>query len=132
MILTPEQEMIRDSVRSFARERLAPNAAQWDRDSTFPREALRGLAEMGLFGIAVAEEGGGAGMDYLALALAVEEIAAGDASTSTVISVMLNGSALAICSFTMASTLAICSSVIFSPCEKSKRRRSAVILLPFC
>jgi hypothetical protein len=79
--------MIRDSVRAFARERLAPNAAQWDRDSTFPREALRGLAEMGLFGIAVAEEWGGAGMDYLALALAVEEIAAGDASTSTIISV---------------------------------------------
>jgi butyryl-CoA dehydrogenase len=87
VILTPEQEMIRDSVRSFARERLAPNAAQWDRDATFPREALRGLAEMGLFGIAVAEEWGGAGMDYVALAIAVEEIAAGDASTSTIISV---------------------------------------------
>ena len=87
MILSPEQEMIRDSVRAFARERLAPNAAQWDRDATFPREALLGLAQMGLFGIAVAEEWGGAGMDYLALALAVEEIAAGDASTSTIISV---------------------------------------------
>jgi len=87
VILTPEQEMIRDSVRAFARERLAPNAAQWDRDATFPREALHGLAQMGLFGIAVAEEWGGAGMDYLALALAVEEIAAGDASTSTIISV---------------------------------------------
>jgi len=87
VILSPEQEMIRDSVRAFARERLAPNAAQWDRDATFPREALHGLAQMGLFGIAVAEEWGGAGMDYLALALAVEEIAAGDASTSTIISV---------------------------------------------
>ena len=87
MILTPEQEMIRNSVRAFARERLAPNAAQWDRDATFPREALRGLAQMGLYGIAVAEEWGGAGMDYLSLALAVEEIAAGDASTSTIISV---------------------------------------------
>jgi len=87
VILSPEQEMIRDSVRAFARERLAPNAAQWDRDATFPREALHGLAQMGLFGIAVAEEWGGAGMDYLSLALAVEEIAAGDASTSTIISV---------------------------------------------
>ena len=87
MILSPEQEMIRDSVRAFARERLAPNAAQWDRDATFPREALDGLAQMGLFGIAVAEEWGGAGMDYLALALAMEEIAAGDAATSTIISV---------------------------------------------
>ena len=87
MILTAEQELIRDSVRAFARERLAPNAAQWDRDATFPREALHGLAQMGLFGIAVAEEWGGAGMDYLALALAMEEIAAGDAATSTIISV---------------------------------------------
>ena len=87
MILTPEQELIRDSVRAYARERLAPNAAQWDRDATFPREALRGLAQVGLYGIAVAEEWGGAGMDYLSLALAVEEIAAGDASTSTIISV---------------------------------------------
>jgi len=87
LILTAEQEMIRDSVRAFARERLAPNAAQWDRESTFPREALRGLGEMGLFGIAVAEEWGGAGMDYLAVALAMEEIAAGDAATSTIIAV---------------------------------------------
>jgi len=87
VILSPEQEMIRDSVRAFARERLAPNAAQWDRDATFPREALHGLAQMGLFGIAVSEEWGGAGMDYVVLALVVEEIAAGDASTSTIISV---------------------------------------------
>jgi len=87
VILTAEQEMIRDSVRAFARERLAPNAARWDRESTFPREALRGLGEMGLYGIAVAEEWGGAGMDYLAVALAMEEIAAGDAATSTIIAV---------------------------------------------
>jgi len=87
LILTAEQEMIRDSVRAFARERLAPNAAKWDRESTFPREALRGLGEMGLYGIAVAEEWGGAGMDYLAVALAMEEIAAGDAATSTIIAV---------------------------------------------
>ena len=87
MILNAEQEMIRDSVRAFARERLAPNAAKWDRESTFPREALRGLGEMGLYGIAVAEEWGGAGMDYLAVALAMEEIAAGDAATSTIIAV---------------------------------------------
>ena len=87
MILTAEQEMIRDSVRAFARERLAPNAAKWDRESTFPREALRGLGDMGLYGIAVAEEWGGAGMDYLAVALAMEELAAGDAATSTIIAV---------------------------------------------
>ena len=87
MILSPEHELIRGSVHAFAAEQLAPNAAKWDREAIFPREALRGLAEMGLFGITVAEEWGGAGMDCLALVLAVEEIAAGDASTSTIIAV---------------------------------------------
>ena len=87
MILSPEHELIRDSVRAFAAEQLAPNAAKWDREASFPREALRGLAGMGLFGITVAEERGGAGMDYLALTLTMEEIAAGDASTSTIIAV---------------------------------------------
>jgi len=87
VILSPEHELIRDSVRAFAAEQLAPNAAKWDRDASFPREALRGLAAMGLFGITVAEEWGGAGMDCLALTLAMEEIAVGDASTSTVIAV---------------------------------------------
>ena len=87
MILSEEQEMIRDAVRAFARERLAPNAAQWDRDATFPRDALAGLAQMGLYGVAVAQESGGAGLNYLALALAMEEIAAGDGATATIIAV---------------------------------------------
>jgi alkylation response protein AidB-like acyl-CoA dehydrogenase len=79
--------MLRDAVRQYARERLAPNAAAWDRDGTFPKQALKGLAAMGLYGIAIADEWGGAGMDYTALALAIEEIAAGDGSTSTIIQV---------------------------------------------
>jgi hypothetical protein len=79
--------MIRDSVRTYARERLAPFAAQWDRAATFPREALAGLAKMGLYAIAVPEQWGGAGLNYLAVAIAMEEIAAGDASTSTIIAV---------------------------------------------
>lgn len=87
MLLTPEQEMIRDAVRAYAREKLAPFAAQWDRDGTFPREALNGLAQMGLFGIAVPEQWSGAGLNTLAVAIAMEEIAAGDAATSTVIAV---------------------------------------------
>ncbi|MCB1891268.1 MAG: acyl-CoA dehydrogenase family protein, partial [Rhodocyclaceae bacterium] len=87
MLLTQEQEMIRDSMRDFARERLAPFAAEWDRNSTFPREALRELAGLGAFGMAVPERWGGAGMDYVSLALALEEIAAGDGATSTIISV---------------------------------------------
>jgi len=87
MLLTSELEMVRDSVRAFARERLAPQAAQWDRDGTFPREALAGLAGMGLMGICVPEEWGGAGLGYLALSVAMEEIAAGDGGTSTAVAV---------------------------------------------
>ncbi len=87
MILSSELEMIRDSVRGFARERLAPHAAEWDRDGTFPREALAGLASMGLMGICVPEEWEGAGLGYLALSIAMEEIAAGDGGTSTAVAV---------------------------------------------
>jgi len=87
MILTAEQEMIRDAMRDFARERLAPFAADWDRHATFPREALQHLAGLGAFGMVVPEAWGGAGMDYVSLALALEEIAAGDGATSTIISV---------------------------------------------
>ncbi len=87
MLLTPEHEMIRDAVRNFARERIAPYAAQWDRDSTFPAEALKGLAELGCYGVTVAEEWGGAGLDTLSLSLILEEIAAADGATSTIVSV---------------------------------------------
>lgn len=87
MLLTPEQEMIRDAVRQFAQEVIAPQAAQWDRDKTFPKDVHRELAGLGAYGVAVPEEYGGAGLDYLSLALILEEIAAGDGGTSTVISV---------------------------------------------
>lgn len=87
MLLNPDQEMIRDAVRDFAREQLWPHAARWDRERTFPREAHQGLAALGAYGICVPEEYGGAGLDYLTLALVLEEIAAGDGGTSTAISV---------------------------------------------
>jgi len=87
MILSQEQRMIRDSVRAFAAERLAPNAARWDRDCSFPRDALNEMAAMGLFGVTIAEQWGGAGLDYVSLALTLEEIAAGDGATSTIASV---------------------------------------------
>ncbi|MBK8509210.1 MAG: acyl-CoA dehydrogenase [Candidatus Competibacteraceae bacterium] len=87
MILTQEQEMIRDTLRQFARERLAPNAAEWERNHTFPREALAELGELGAMGITVPEQWGGAGMDYVSLALAIEEIAAGHGAISTIVSV---------------------------------------------
>jgi butyryl-CoA dehydrogenase len=87
MLLNPDQEMIRDAVRDFAREQLWPHAARWDREHTFPREAHRGLAALGAYGICVPETYGGAGLDYVTLALVLEEIAAGDGGTSTAISV---------------------------------------------
>ncbi|TLS17725.1 MAG: acyl-CoA dehydrogenase [Betaproteobacteria bacterium] len=87
MILTQEQEMIRDSMRAFAQERLAPFAAEWDKNHTFPAEALKELGELGAMGMCVPEEWGGAGMDYMSLVLTLEEIAAGDGATSTIVSV---------------------------------------------
>ncbi len=87
MILSEQHQMIRDALRDFSQQQLAPNAAAWDRDSIFPKDALKQLARLGAFGVAVPEEQGGAGLDYLALALVLEEIAAGDGGTSTVISV---------------------------------------------
>ncbi|MGE5946913.1 MAG: acyl-CoA dehydrogenase family protein [Betaproteobacteria bacterium] len=87
MILNQEQEMIRDAMRAFAQERLAPFAAEWDRNHTFPAEALKELGELGAMGMVVPEEWGGAGMDYLSLVLTLEEIAAGDGATSTIVSV---------------------------------------------
>ena len=87
MILTQEQEMIRDSMRAFAQERLAPFAAEWDKTHAFPAEALKELGELGAMGMCVPEEWGGAGVDYMSLVLTLEEIAAGDGATSTIVSV---------------------------------------------
>ncbi len=87
MILNQDQEMIRDAVRAFAREELWPNAARWDKEHHFPKEAHKGLAALGAYGICVPEEFGGANLDYVTLALVLEEIAAGDGGTSTAISV---------------------------------------------
>jgi hypothetical protein len=87
MLLTQDQEMIRDAVRDFAQAELWPNAARWDKEHHFPKAAHQGLAARGAYGICVPEELGGAGLDYLTLALVLEEIAAGDGGTSTVISV---------------------------------------------
>ena len=87
MILTDEHQMIRDALRAFSQERLAPNAARWDREHHFPKQELKELAALGAFGVAVPEALGGAGLDYVSLALVLEEIAAGDGGTSTIISV---------------------------------------------
>jgi hypothetical protein len=87
MLLTPDQDMIREAVRAFAQEQLWPHAARWDREHVFPREAHQGLAALGAYGICVPETYGGAQLDYVSLALVIEEVAAGDGGTSTAISV---------------------------------------------
>ena len=87
MLLSDEQTMTRDAVRAFVQAEIAPNAARWDRESTFPAQALQGLARLGCFGITVPPQWEGAGLDYVSLALVLEEIAAGDGATSTIISV---------------------------------------------
>jgi butyryl-CoA dehydrogenase len=79
--------MLRDMVRAFAMKELAPKAARWDRENHYPREELKGLGALGLYAVAIPEEWDGAGMDSTALALAIEEISAGDGATSTIISV---------------------------------------------
>ena len=86
MILTEEQEMIRATARDFSKAQLAPHAAEWERTATFPRQALREMGRLGFMGMTVPPEWGGAGADYVAYALALEEIAAGDGACSTVMS----------------------------------------------
>jgi len=87
MILTEEQRMIRDMARDFATERLAPNAAEWDREHIFPSDELKEMGQLGLFGMTIPEAWGGAETDYVSFALAIEEIAAGDGACSTILSV---------------------------------------------
>jgi butyryl-CoA dehydrogenase len=86
MILTEEQTMIRASAREFARTRLAPFSAEWERAATFPRDALREMGRLGLMGMTVPPEWDGVGADYVAYALALEEIAAGDGAVATIMS----------------------------------------------
>lgn len=87
MILSPEHQLLRDTLADFAARELAPNAARWAEAHEFPADALRKLGELGLYGITVPTEWGGAGLDTLAAAVALEEIAVGDGATSTIISV---------------------------------------------
>ena len=87
MILSEDHIAVQDAVRAYVQAEIAPKAAEWDKTHHFPREQLKGLADLGCYGVAVPEAYGGAGLDYLSLALILEEIAAGDGATSTVVSV---------------------------------------------
>jgi alkylation response protein AidB-like acyl-CoA dehydrogenase len=86
MILNEQQAMIREIARKFANQRLKPNSADWDRNSTFPREALAEMGRLGFLGMTVPTEWGGIGADVVSLAVALEEIAAGDAACATIMS----------------------------------------------
>lgn len=87
MLLSEDHLAVQEAVRAFVQDRIAPQAAAWDKSHRFPREELRGLADLGCYGVAVPAEYDGAGLDYLALAIILEEIAAGCGATSTVVSV---------------------------------------------
>ena len=87
MILTEEQRMIRDMARAFAQDKVAPEAATWERDGRVPTEVLREMGRLGLMGMTVPQDWGGAGTDMVGYALALMEIAAGDGGLSTVMSV---------------------------------------------
>jgi butyryl-CoA dehydrogenase len=87
MLLTDQQAMVRDMAHQFAQNSLAPNAPEWDRTATFPREVLREMGRLGFLGMVVPEEYEGSGADAVSYALAIEEVAAGDGAVSTVMSV---------------------------------------------
>ena len=82
-----EQRMIRDTAREFALQELKPNAAQWDRDGWIADSAIEKLGQLGLLGMVVPDQWGGSYTDYIAYALAVEEVAAGCAATAALMSV---------------------------------------------
>ncbi|MCA7993447.1 acyl-CoA dehydrogenase family protein [Burkholderia cepacia] len=86
-LYTEDQRMIRDAARDFATEMLAPNAAQWDHEAHLPDAIVAQLGELGLLGMIVPQELGGSYTDYVAYALAMEEVAAGDAACATMMSV---------------------------------------------
>jgi hypothetical protein len=87
MLLSEDHRAVQDAVRAYVQDRIAPQAAAWDKSAHFPKDELRGLAELGCYGVAVPAEYDGAGLDYLALSIILEEIAAGDGATSTIVSV---------------------------------------------
>ncbi|WP_336002379.1 acyl-CoA dehydrogenase family protein [Acinetobacter pittii] len=87
MILNAEQSMVQEMVRNYSQNQLKPTAAHRDKTHAFPTQELKDLGALGAMGMTVPDEWGGAGMDYVSLVLAIEEIAAGDGAISTIVSV---------------------------------------------
>ncbi len=99
MFLSEEEVMIQDAARQYVAEKIAPHAAEWDRNKTFPSKALKGLGELGFYGMLVPEEWNGCDIGYFSAGLVLEEIAAGDAACSTIISVTNSVGCLPILNF---------------------------------
>lgn len=87
MILTEEQAMVRDTARAFAQDRLKPHAAAWEKARAIPCEVLAEMGSLGFLGMTVPGEWGGADVDTVSYAMALEEVAAGNGAVSTVMSV---------------------------------------------
>jgi butyryl-CoA dehydrogenase len=87
MLLSEDHRAVQDAVRTYVQSEIAPHAAAWDKTHQFPAAQLKGLAHLGCYGVAVPTEFDGAGLDYLALSLILEEVAAGCGATSTIVSV---------------------------------------------
>ena len=85
-LLTEEQQMLKEMVAKFAKEKLAPIASEIDREHKFPKEVIDEAGELGLMGIAYPTEYGGAGMDYVSYFLAIEELSRWCASTGVIVS----------------------------------------------
>jgi butyryl-CoA dehydrogenase len=97
--LTPEQREIQAVARDFARERIEPNAAAWDREHRFPPELIDALAELGLLGVCVPEEQGGAGADFVSYILVLEELSRADAGVGVTVAVHTSAVTLPILAF---------------------------------
>jgi alkylation response protein AidB-like acyl-CoA dehydrogenase len=94
--LEPEQREIRDLARRFADERIAPHATQWDREHEFPRTLFAELGELGLMGVCVPADHGGAGADFLSYALVLEELSRADAGVGVTVAVHTSAGTLPI------------------------------------
>ena len=105
--LSPDQQLLQKSVRDFCAQAIIPNARRWDEEETFPHELIPAMGEMGLFGMQIPEEYGGAGMKFLDYVVALEEVARADASVG----------------LTMASHNSLCTGHIFLAANEQQRRK---------
>src|SRR6476659_10178296 len=97
--LTAEQREIQELAREFVRAEIEPHAADWDREHRCPKEVYPKLAELGLMGVCVSEEYGGAGADFVSYILVLEELSRGDAGVGVTVAVPPSACTLPILAF---------------------------------